>query len=71
MQAVLYYRLVSWTKARVARRWAASQSPPSSVEFLRIGRSAKRQGERTFAPLSRLPAIGLPLGEEVTQRGQP
>ena len=71
MQAILYYRLVSWTKARLAGRWATSQSPSSSADFLRIVCSAKRQGERTFAPLSRLPAIGLPYGEEVTKRGQP
>ena len=59
------------TKARLAGRWATSQLPSSSADFLRIVCSSKQEGERTVAPLSRLPAIGLPLGEEVTQRGQP
>ena len=60
MQAILYYRLVSRTKARLARQRAKSQSANSSADFLRIVCSAERREERTVAPLSGLPASGLP-----------
>jgi hypothetical protein len=42
------------------------KSPSSSANFLRIVRTAKRQGETIVAPPCGLPAIGLPKVEEAT-----
>jgi hypothetical protein len=44
------------------------QSPSSSADFLRIVRSAKRQGKTIVAPLCGLPAIGLRKVEEMPAR---